>query len=34
MAISTDILRTWRSPRLVFRRLLDQGPREDRLIFW
>lgn len=33
MAISTDILRTWRGPRQVFRGLLDQGPREDRLIF-
>ncbi len=33
MAISTDIIRTWRGPRQVFRGLLDQGPREDRLIF-
>ena len=33
MAISTDILLTWRGPRQVVRRLLDHGPREDRLIF-
>ncbi len=33
MAITTDILRTWRSPRQVFRGLLEQGQREDRLIF-
>jgi hypothetical protein len=32
MAISTDILRTWRGPRAVIRDILDQGPREDRLI--
>jgi hypothetical protein len=33
MAITTDILRTWRGPRRVMRDLLAQGPREDRLIF-
>lgn len=33
MPISTDIVRTWRAPRQVFRGLLDQGQREDRLIF-
>jgi hypothetical protein len=33
MAISTDILRTWRGPRRVIREMLDRGPREDRLIF-
>lgn len=33
MPLSTDILRTWRHPRKVVRGLLDQGPREDRLIF-
>lgn len=33
MALTTDILRTWRSPRRVIRDLLDEGPREDRLIF-
>jgi uncharacterized oligopeptide transporter (OPT) family protein len=32
MAISTDILRTWRGPRAVIRGMLGQGPREDRLI--
>jgi hypothetical protein len=33
MPISTDIVRTWRAPRQVFRRLLERGQREDRLIF-
>ena len=33
MPITTDIFRTWRAPRQVVRGLLDQGQREDRLIF-
>ncbi|NCO85950.1 MAG: hypothetical protein GW886_04880 [Rhodobacterales bacterium] len=32
MAVSTDILRTWRAPRAVMRDLLAMGPREDRAI--
>ncbi len=32
MAVTTDILRTWRGPRAVMRDLLDQGKREDRAI--
>lgn len=32
MAITTEILRTYRAPRLVIRRLLAEGPREDRAI--
>jgi hypothetical protein len=32
MPLSTDILRTWRGPRRVIRGLMEQGPREDRLI--
>ncbi|MFT5631517.1 MAG: hypothetical protein ACI9HB_002698, partial [Gammaproteobacteria bacterium] len=30
MAVTTDIMRTWRGPRAVMRDLLDQGQREDR----
>lgn len=32
MAVTTDILRTWRGPRAVMRDLLKMGPREDRAI--
>lgn len=32
MAVSTDMMRTWRSPRRVMRGLLVMGPREDRAI--
>lgn len=32
MAVTTDIVRTWRRPRAVMRDLLDQGPREDRAL--
>ena len=32
MAVSSDILGTWRSPRAVIARLLSIGPREDRSI--
>lgn len=32
MAVSSDILRTWRHPRRVVADLLDQGQREDRAI--
>ena len=32
MAVSTDMLRTWRGPRRVMRGLLAMGPREDRAI--
>ena len=32
MSVTTDIVRTWRSPRLVMRDLLAQGRREDRAI--
>ena len=32
MPVTTDIVRTWRSPRRVMRDLLDQGRREDRAI--
>ncbi len=32
MAVSTDILRTWRGPRAVMRDLLEMGQREDRAI--
>lgn len=32
MAVSSDILRTWRAPRAVFRDLLAQGQREDRAL--
>jgi hypothetical protein len=32
MAVTTDILRTYRAPRQVVRDLLAMGPREDRAI--
>ncbi len=32
MAVSTNIVRTWRGPRAVFADLLREGVREDRLI--
>ena len=32
MAVTNDIVRTWRSPRAVVRDLLSQGVREDRAI--
>lgn len=32
MAVTTDIVRTWRGPRRVMRDLLAMGPREDRAI--
>lgn len=32
MAVTTDIVRSWRRPRAVMRDLLDQGQREDRAI--
>jgi hypothetical protein len=32
MAISTDIVRTWRRPRAVMRDLIDRGIREDRAL--
>ncbi|MGB8815222.1 MAG: YIP1 family protein [Paracoccaceae bacterium] len=32
MAISTDILESYRRPRAVIRRKLDAGPREDRAL--
>lgn len=32
MAVSNDMIRTWRAPRAVMRKLLDQGQREDRAI--
>lgn len=32
MAVTTDIVRTWRSPRVVMRELLSHGQREDRAI--
>lgn len=32
MAVTTDIMRTWRGPRAVMRDLLDQGQREDRAL--
>lgn len=32
MTVSTDILRTWRAPRQVMRRLLEMGQREDRAL--
>lgn len=34
MAVSTDILRTWRGPRRVMRDLLAQGEREDRAVVY
>ncbi|MDP5360664.1 MAG: YIP1 family protein, partial [Paracoccaceae bacterium] len=32
MAVTNDIVRTWRRPRAVMRDLLAQGKREDRAI--
>ena len=32
MAVTTDIVRTWRGPRTVVRKLLAAGQREDRAI--
>ena len=32
MSVTLDILRAWRSPRIVMRRFLDQGRREDRAL--
>ena len=32
MAVTNDIVRTWRRPRAVIRDLLNQGTREDRAI--
>lgn len=32
MAVTTDIVATYRGPRRVFARLLSMGPREDRLL--
>ena len=32
MAVTTDILRTWRGPRAVMHDLLSAGPREDRAL--
>ncbi len=32
MAVTTDIARTWRGPRVVMRELLAQGRREDRAV--
>ncbi len=32
MAVTLNILRTWREPRRVMRRLLDMGQREDKAI--
>ena len=32
MAVTNDIFRTWRRPRAVIRKILDQGQREDRAI--
>jgi len=32
MAVTSDMVRTWRKPRDVMRRLLDQGQREDRAL--
>jgi hypothetical protein len=32
MAVSTDMIRTWRQPRVVMRSLLAMGQREDRAI--
>lgn len=34
MAVSTDIVRTWRGPRAVLRELLAQGTREDRALVY
>ena len=32
MALTADIVRTWRAPRAVVRGLLEQGRREDRAV--
>jgi hypothetical protein len=32
MSVTTDILQSWVHPRLVFRRRLGDGPREDRAL--
>lgn len=32
MAVTTDIVQTWRGPRVVYARLMAMGPREDRAI--
>lgn len=32
MAVSRDMFRTWRNPRLVMREILSEGPREDRIV--
>lgn len=32
MSVTLDMLRAWRAPRTVMRRLLDQGRREDRAL--
>ena len=32
MAVTSDMMRSWRAPRQVMRDLLDQGKREDRAI--
>tara|TARA_B110000503_G_scaffold65073_1_gene102328 strand:+ start:59 stop:556 length:498 start_codon:yes stop_codon:yes gene_type:complete len=32
MAVTSDIMRTWRGPRAVMHDLLDQGQREDRAL--
>ncbi|MBF9050227.1 YIP1 family protein [Roseobacter sp. HKCCD9010] len=34
MAVTSDILQTWRRPRQVIRRLLDMGRREDRALIY
>jgi len=34
MAVTSDIMQTWRTPRQVMRKLLDQGRREDRAIVY
>lgn len=32
MAVTTDMMRSWRRPREVMRELLSHGPREDRAL--
>ena len=34
MAVTTDIVQSWRRPRRVIRRLLDMGRREDRALVY
>jgi hypothetical protein len=34
MAVTSDIIRTWRAPRDVARDLLGMGPREDRALIY